>query len=294
MKNTIFKEFYINDMNDYDYNKLILDYVKSFDAYQNLLFIWGGDLSANGDTTGSHEDVTPTTVNIRNSELKRSGGPAMILQHADASEPESFYSGVIVNIDEYSLEKIDTALSGQEAWFIKVNAVAAAQQIVTMDQIISGYSAIYNNQSTFLKDNYLNILSVGMINAFGPSDLTYAGCKDVKVTVNVVNENGEKIRDITNTSATYAKYNPILSSGAPFFISSGGGAAYLTQNESTKEFALNIIYNDYLQAFDPAKDAMDAPEKVAAYQKFFSGDTLILYINGMAVPLRYYHNATAA
>jgi hypothetical protein len=92
-----------------------LDYIKAYDSFQNVGFLWGG-----------------AVLNISNSIIQRAGGPAFLLQHEDASDNTTIDLVPMVNIVN---SDIVTEVSGDEVWFAAVGASAQATMIKNLSQV---------------------------------------------------------------------------------------------------------------------------------------------------------------
>lgn len=108
--NSIVKAYSVNFYADERLSYLNLTDVKTYDAYQAIIYC----------KNGGH-------ITINTSELKRSGGPAMILaaEYDSADERQETY----VDIDEHSV--IESWISGLEPWFSINGATTSAAQLKT-------------------------------------------------------------------------------------------------------------------------------------------------------------------
>ena len=244
--NCIFKTFYINMYTEETHSVMNVDYTKSYDSYQNSLFMWGGG-----------------TVNITRSELKRAGGPLMILQHEDPANNTDSHIPV-VNVDDITV--LESYVTGQETWFAEFNATEQAGLIASMSSLFEGYGAACGKPSYFIKNNKMNMIAVVMKDGF--PDFSGNSPTQGKLVINgkdVINkmaneEVGQTINGIVDVMKAQT------GTVAPIFRSDEGGIGYM-DSETT-----------IAQPADPA---------------LFEGKYLGLYLYGMGIALEYFHDAAA-
>lgn len=198
LDNAIIKSFYINTYAERNYTTFNINNVKSYDAYQNSLFTWGG-----------------REVNITDSEFKRSGGPLMILQHVDPNEhQDSWYP--IVNVDDKSI--LESWVSGDEPWFEHFAQGKA--------QMIAALSAVFGNNASYINsEGEMNMIALNMSDGYG---ITGASGVHGKVTIN-----NQTAVDMLPDSQSYATISAVTSAlkaqtgeDVPAFMSSEGGVGY--------------------------------------------------------------------
>ena len=265
--NVIIKTFYINTYMEYYGANLNLNHVKSYDAYQGLIFSYGGN------------DLT-----ITNSELKRAGGPAMILQHVDPNKSDCYTCGnnSIPNVVVDENTTIESYVAGTEAWFRKLGLDKIAAQIM-------GLNATFGSNGSFVKTengvNKMNIIAINMTSGMGLGGQGAQGKLVVggKEVVNLMkNENADTnlILDVTENKA-------------PVFKTSDGGLGYIiSPTENT--YLLQNFYaeNDYIETVATGDKqlylkSLNNAQKEAALS---TGDYIGLYYEGIGISLGYFHN----
>lgn len=131
-KNNIFRNFYITNFfiqDDYigtDEGYNVIDSCKAYNSYQTLLYSWGCK-----------------SLKIVNSEYIGAGGPAFIVDHVS---PKSDNGGYPSNIDCINT-KVESVVSGKEPWFVTYGASDIVMQLMTADQLFSGFSPSTENSS---------------------------------------------------------------------------------------------------------------------------------------------------
>lgn len=266
--NVIIKTFYINTYMEYYGGSLTLNHVKSYDAYQGLIFSFGGN------------DLT-----ITNSELKRAGGPAMILQHVDASKTSECITcgqNSIPNvvIDENSI--IESYVTGSEAWFVKLQLTDIAANIKKLN-------ATFGSNGSFIKnDNGVEKMNIVAINMTNGMTLGGQGAQGKLVI-------GEK--EVMNLMKNEnADVNLILSATAnksPVFKTNEGGLGYIVSPDNVN-FLLQNFYaeNDYIETVATGNEqlylkSLNNTQKESA---LFEGKYIGLYYEGIGISLGYFHN----
>lgn len=266
--NVIIKTFYINTYMEYYGASLTLNHVKSYDAYQGLIFSWGGN-----------------DLNITNSELKRAGGPAMILQHVDAlksSECITCGENSIPNvvIDENSI--IESYVTGAEAWFKKIGVDKVATQIKALNSTFTNTGSFIKNDNGVEK---MNIVAINMTNGMGLGGQGAQG----KLVI------GEKeVMNLMKNENAYV--NSILKATenkAPVFKTSEGGLGYIISPDNAN-FLLQNFYaeNDYIETVATGNNqiylkSLNNEQKANALSQ---GNYIGLYYMGIGISLGYFHN----
>lgn len=231
LNNSIIKSFYINTYLEYNNTIFNITNVKAYDAYQNNLFGYGGK-----------------NVNITSSEFKRSGGPAMMLQHVDPNNnPDDHYA--VANVTSSVLESYVT---GDEPWF---GAFVDPSKVALITQLAGMISQDY------LKDGEINMIGLNMSDGAG---ITGTGGVqgyievDGKVVTNML------YNDSNNTQALAIK--AAVDGGAgqlPVIVSSEGVIARLK----------------------PDQKGIDILDPGTVQGNITLGDYLTVYIYGMAISL---------
>ena len=200
LDNVNIQSFYINTYTDQEDTgvgaKLTMKNVKSYNAYQNLIFSWGGE-----------------KIVIENSILKKAGGPAILLMNPyDLTEDSNGRFIPTLEVDEVSV--IESWVIGTEAWFVGTEKTELAGSFSVMDGIFRE-----NFHTTFKNDDgEMNVIAVVMTARLTDPDTTNI---QGKVTVNeqvLLNKNDEP------TNPLYATMNG-AGFAAPIFTTDAGGAA---------------------------------------------------------------------
>lgn len=124
----IMTRFNVIDWFSEENSSFSVDSVKSYDSYSSMIYTW-----------------RKSAITIRNSEMKRCGGPLAIIDHANSKENTDQYNNMIV---ENSV--LENFVTGQEAWFNNMGVSSKASSIVAMNNLILGYSG---NTKTYIKKN---------------------------------------------------------------------------------------------------------------------------------------------
>ena len=161
-KNNITHNFYMSNFfnQDKDFGVeegyYVIDGCKAYNSYQTLLYAWGCK-----------------SLKIIDSEFKNAGGPAMIVDHVGAKDENGGYPSHIDCINT----NIESIVSGKEPWFVTYGASDIVMQLMTADQLFSGFTPATNanpsgpnglpqNDKTIVNDTFKddNGASVGRIN----------------------------------------------------------------------------------------------------------------------------------
>ncbi len=265
--NMIIKTFYINSYMEFYGANLNLNHVKSYDAYQGLIFSWGGN------------DLT-----ITNSELKRAGGPAMILQHIDPNKSDCYTCGTNsipnVVVDEKTI--IESYVAGTEAWFVKLGLTDIAANIKKLN-------ATFGNNGSFVKTengvDKMNIIAINMTNGMGLGGQGAQG----KVVVG----SKEVVNLMKNENADTNLILNVTENKAPVFKTAEGGLGYIVSPDNVN-FLLQNFYaeNDYIETVATGNQqlylkSLNNAQKEAALS---AGDYIGLYYQGIGISLGYFHN----
>lgn len=218
--NCIMRTFYISmyaeDNPGGFYSKLNIDYTKSYDSYQNALFMWGGE------------------TNITRSELKKAGGPLMILQHEDPDK--NIDSRIpVVNVDELTV--LESYVDGEEAWFVQFSAVDKVKDIKALSGLFTAHNI------SFIKDGKMNIIAVVMKAGF-PDFSGASSSNQGKLVIN-----NKEVANLMKDENTEVKDVIYLTGGqAPVFESDAGGVGYVGQYGLTTEDD-ELFEGDYLTLY---------------------------------------------
>lgn len=215
---------------------------KAYDAYNSFIFVYGASLT------------------ILNSELKDSGGPAVIMTHHYLTDG---FQNVEKQYPKLVTENttIESWVAGTEAWFNVMGVPAVTiTQVKSLLEGIEQIAAATNNQATttkILPDGTVLFNAIAVI--ISSLDLERANEFRGHVDLNR-NENNTSAFDLLNY------YQTLYQLGAQTMVlqSSGGGYAYVAaENPPVKPIG------------DPT------------YQTLLSGDYLMLYAGALAVVVGY-------
>lgn len=165
--NCLMRTFFMHLMTD-NWQKTVLNVnnVKSYDSYQNSIFAWGG------------------TINISNSELKRAGGPLMILQHPHLEDSD--YNDVIehyapeVYVDAYTAERLESYVTGNEPWFVTMGASKTVTFLNALAKTFDGKGKTYVKAVQDAEGNTINamnLISVTMSSGYSIESVTEGSAK---------------------------------------------------------------------------------------------------------------------
>ena len=145
--NCIKNSFFISYMSEYA-AKLTVNDSKCYDSYQNAAFVF------------AH-----ATLTINNSFINGTGGPVIIAQSDQYPQNSGTYYSPITNVNN---TVTDTALTGEEVWFISTGATTLISGIKALSD---GLQAYYQFPASMTKDNKLNIIAALMPNADSAEEL---------------------------------------------------------------------------------------------------------------------------
>ena len=190
--NVLIRCFYINTFIGSDDERsgvVNMNNVKSYDAFQNIMYVWGGH-----------------TVNITSSEMKRSGGPTIIAQHVKPHENTTSFMPII-NISEDT--DIEVYLAGNENWFSYLELTPLASVIKALD------ASLYENTGStgFVglagTTNSAGVSVLGKMNIVAVLMSDTNGQSSAIETQGLVTINNAPIADLMNESSII-KNNPQL------------------------------------------------------------------------------------
>ena len=200
-----------------DNNAIVnLNNCKAYDCSQNAMFIWGN-----------------TTANVTNSNMKRAGGPLVIMNCI--KENDGSFRTPVLNIDAASV--MESYVTGQEQWFVTVNATAQVQQLQVLDagiqELTNGLATnpylsqcgITGSKKTLYKDGKLNVV------------VAFLASGDIAGAVDATNQGyisyGNAVMDRLPTGSMYMPMLGHMQAGRPYVVNLGanvvafdGDAAY--------------------------------------------------------------------
>lgn len=249
---------------------------KFYNAWQGHLFLWSqnehqNDLDAEKQDTWSY--TKDLVVNIHDSSLTKCGGPVILVQSPDYGEASNKTCGVVVDVTGDS--KIETHVTGQEAWFVAVGQTQLAAQIKAMSGLVGG------GQGYISTDKIQGVETITMSFVSMAGDGMSLNGDNCNAVYRVNGVTALTTHSPTNTGNNVFA-NPMLDAytqatialggrAAPIFQSSAGGTAFT----DGKNQALAINFGTY------------QPEAPSA--NFYQGDYITLYYGGAGIVLDYIH-----
>lgn len=237
---------------EYDDLTVNIDYCSFYNAWNNHISTWTSnriDKNETYDPKGSvsvHAGYDPTRINISNSFIGKSGGPAILAMVEDPDKEYNIKAGSkpIINIDDKT--NIFSYVKGDESWFVSYNATGIAA-------LLASYNNYFPTGSTFLtkigggENNFMNMVCLFMDAHFNPA--TFAGVTtDINGSLTI---GGKVIQDMNTTEngqyghgglvdlyRANAKGNDPMTGtvqSAPVFVSSEGGISFTDQNTGIYE-----------------------------------------------------------
>ncbi len=121
--------YYISFFADGDYTTIELDQCKFYNSYQNHIYSYNKNgLQADGEDPLAN--YAPITINVKNSEITKCGGPVILNQIEGPQFNKNSKSGPQITIDDNT--EIWTYVTGQEAWFKATGSAGIAAQISSL------------------------------------------------------------------------------------------------------------------------------------------------------------------
>ena len=204
-----------------------LNNCKAYDCSQNAMYVWGD-----------------TTANVTNSNMKRAGGP-LIIMNCEKQNDGSFRVPVLT-IDDASV--MESFVTGQEQWFATVNATPQVQQLQVLDygiqELTNGFATneylkqcgVTGNKKTLYKDGKLNVV------------VAFLGASGIESATDATNRGyisyGNCIMDRLPTGSMYMPMLGHMMAGRPYVINLGAnviasdGAAFFNNSGTNVENAI--------------------------------------------------------
>ena len=250
IKNTIVKAYLTNFHLEERLATLNLDSVKSYDAYQSIIYSFNG-----------------YKLNITNSDLQRAGGPVILMNNSQVASEKRVATTIVIE-DTY----MESYVSGLEPWFAAQNKVDTATGLKSMNSAV--YNPLYN--STFLKlgADQTTELSNALIFNLNTSDDTTAQSIvhitiDNKVVMDTLGMNSDEPNFDTAKTLIYnysqlgrPVLGPVMAttdnravgalpgyggSKEEIFMETNGGSSYAIAEDMTA----SSTENDYLTIYTP-------------------------------------------
>ncbi|MBR1867758.1 MAG: bacterial Ig-like domain-containing protein [Clostridia bacterium] len=150
INNALLRTFFISVFPE-ESGKTEIENIKCYDSYQNAGFFWSG-----------------VECSIKNSDIKRAGGPLFIMQHV---EPKT--SGYENRIPKLTVEdsNLESLVTGQEVWFVSVKATEAFSLLTTLDAPLKDFGKTIMNTDGE-RTNLVNVVCLVMANGSDASVLS--------------------------------------------------------------------------------------------------------------------------
>ena len=176
----------------------LINNVVATDSYNCNIYAWGAG-----------------QIDITNSEITNSGGPAIIADHIYNAGTETVNDGLptYINVENSTLESL---VNGTESWFVQHNATGYVEMIQTIDKLFRAQSA---NTKTLIaekqgKYSYLNIQVL-----FKHSSAEGATSIPIRGSLTI---DGVEVVNFESADPYYSAYASASSStGAPLFMVDG-------------------------------------------------------------------------
>ncbi|MBO4572408.1 MAG: hypothetical protein J5762_01375 [Clostridia bacterium] len=257
--NNISNSFIINYFPDITSVNYTIDSCKAYDAFDCLIYAWGA------------EDVV-----IKDSEIIGAGGPAMIVDHVDPSDPDGGTPSCVTVINS----NIHSYITGQEAWFNMYNAGGIVAQIVSLNAGFQPFGRSFvktreTGDGTLFFIDFVALYKSGEAEAVSSTKISGKFAEDdpaLPMDFGTYTHPWDNFQ--TNTMASmYIEAVLGINNQLPIFMTSAGGMAFLNPNVGLMsiDFGTQTPY----QITDPT-------------DLIFSGNQLYLYYSRMALIFNYY------
>ena len=175
-----------------------IDQVKSYDVYSTLVYAYG-----------------KAEMNITRSEMKRCGGPVLISNHTHSDENQNKF--FTLNIDSASV--MENYVTGQEAWFDSMGVGAEAASLISLDEIVRGFSL---NTRTF----------TAMINDVRQMNCLYAIYDDnnilgTQIPTKTYVKMGDDVLDMTGNDQMLELYRAAVGDKAAAILQIAGNCMFI-------------------------------------------------------------------
>jgi len=222
------------------FNPSSINKCKAYDAFNSFIYNWGCD------------------VTVSDSEFVGCGGPIIISDHVDDSEPD----GGFPSKTTVTNTKLESYTAGTETWYATVGATAMVPQIKQLDAILNafGRSFLYTDENEATR-TFFNIVAVNK--SASAQSLTGS---EVKGDIII---NGYDFNYGANDQTTAYFFHQVFQLGAPTFETNAGGIGYFDGTN----------FNDMTGTPHSATN----PNTLGLLQ----GDYITLYFSGMAIVFQY-------
>ena len=261
--------FYISLVAERDYHTVNIKDSIFYNSYQNHIHLAADNPAQENDDEPLANGYPRLTLNVTNSSVTQSGGPAIIAQTIKPTVTKNKHSGALVNLSNDSV--VESWVSGDEAWFKALMLTSFSSQIKNFDLYTK------KEDSTFVKEEIKNVngdkktfklMNIVMVNLLVP-DMDGGIDGAINQVLGSTDVDGKLVIDGTTVmdmddyvyngkSSNYG--NPIVSdiksqsTDAHVFTTTSGGVAYPNPDKPgyLKTEAGNIgatSANDYLTLY---------------------------------------------
>lgn len=198
VNNSIVKAYLINFYIERRLSTINLNDVKSYDAYQSIVYGYNG-----GNMT------------INSSNLERAGGPVILVATDDNNPSEKMVTNIVA-----TESKLESLVSGREAWFAIYGMGPTASYLKQQDKQFAQFASTFI-ASTNIEDVDYQLVNAILVNISNDKEPTLSPQPLVKFTIN-----GEVIADTTGITETSISGNKAfireyVGLGAPVFYQDG-------------------------------------------------------------------------
>ena len=237
--NVNIQAYYISLIAERDYHTINIKDSKFYNSFQNNIHLLSDNyIQASDDEPLSKEEYPRLTLNISNSSITQSGGPAIISQVLDATANRNKHAGAVVNISEDSL--VEAWVTGDEAWFTALKLNYLIGSIKTMNTGFKAMGSSFITDRNTVAGGTMGFMNVVMVNLIVPDfengDISGAinqvlGSGDIDGKLFVGNKTVMDMDDDISKGTTFGNsaVSDIKASNpsANVFATPSGGAGYL-------------------------------------------------------------------
>ena len=260
--NSVVKYFYISIVAQDDYQTLnITDSIFNC-SWQNHIYLGCDNAIQDADDEPLPRNLYPRlTVNVTNTSITESGGPAFIIQQYYPSDNCNKYSGALVNISEDSV--VESYVSGNEAWFQAMKLGFVFDLLRGLDDSLRPYDStvitekFVESNGTSKRLQLMNIIAVNLIvpdmeNGMQGIMADLMGKADVDGKIIIGSETVLDMDDYGNSKFGNTTVSNLKDAGQPQVISKTDGSVGHIINNKLIEDSGSIAAEsdeDYLSVF---------------------------------------------
>lgn len=264
IKNSIIKSYLINAYMEQRLTNINIIDSKLYDSYQSIIYGFNG-----GNLT------------IKTSELKRAGGPAILLAGEDNRTSIKHITNIVVDKES----EIESYITGLEPWFKIYNKTGMATLLKSADPLFRGYfNSTFVSSGEKIEDQLVNAILFNVLNK-NENNLTTCQQMMAKMTIDgvvVMDTTGMNDSEVLAADANKNLINSNTAIGKVMFASTHGGVVGdpvgpVDENDPTPPSFL--ITNESIPALIPTMKADNSENKK---------DYLAGYVYGMSLVMSYY------